>query len=153
VKLIDIVGARPQFIKVAPVLKAIDKYNEEHADKPIDEVLIHTGQHYDFEMSQVFFNELGLKDPQYHLGVGSGSHGYQTGEMLKRIEDILTKESPDVVMVYGDTNSTLAGALAATRDGHRGRCYKAPTSPINSIGKTQAVVQHGVKKRLTNMRI
>ncbi|MGQ9756201.1 MAG: UDP-N-acetyl glucosamine 2-epimerase, partial [Desulfotomaculales bacterium] len=114
-KLVDIVGARPQFIKLAPVLKAIEHHNREHPERPIQEVLVHTGQHYDYEMSQVFFDELGLKAPDYHLGVGSGTHGYQTGEMLKRIEEVLLKEKPDLVMVYGDTNSTLAGALTAAK--------------------------------------
>jgi len=114
-KTIDIVGARPQFIKVAPVLQSIVDYNLKHPDSPIQEILIHTGQHYDYEMSQVFFDDLGLKSPDYHLGVGSGSHAYQTGEMLKRIEEILVHEDPDCVVVYGDTNSTLAGALAATK--------------------------------------
>ena len=114
-KIVNIVGARPQFIKLAPVLKAIQRYNEEHKELPIHEVLVHTGQHYDYKMSQMFFDELGLKSPDYHLGVGSGTHAYQTGEMLKRIEKVLLKEKPDVVMVYGDTNSTLAGALAAAK--------------------------------------
>lgn len=114
-KIIDIVGARPQFIKLAPILKAIEQHNRDHPDRPIHEVLAHTGQHYDYEMSQVFFDELGLKEPDYHLGVGSGSHAYQTAEMLKRIEEVLLKEKPDLVMVYGDTNSTLAGALAAVK--------------------------------------
>jgi UDP-N-acetylglucosamine 2-epimerase len=114
-KLINIVGARPQFIKVGPVLRAIEKHNREHPDRPIREVLVHTGQHYDYEMSKVFFEELELKEPDYHLGVGSGSHAYQTGEMLKRIEEVLLAERPDWVLVYGDTNSTLAGALAAAK--------------------------------------
>jgi len=114
-KLVNVVGARPQFIKVAPILKVIVQYNEEHPGQPIQEVLVHTGQHYDYEMSGVFFEELGLKAPDYHLGVGSGTHGYQTGEMLKRIEEVLLKEKPDLVVVYGDTNSTLAGALAAAK--------------------------------------
>jgi len=114
-KLIHVVGARPQFIKLAPILKAIERHNQNHPDQPIQEILVHTGQHYDYEMSQVFFDELGLKAPDYHLGVGSGTHGYQTGEMLKRIEEVLLKEKPDLVMVYGDTNSTLAGALAAAK--------------------------------------
>ncbi|GAB4311100.1 MAG: UDP-N-acetylglucosamine 2-epimerase (non-hydrolyzing) [Candidatus Bipolaricaulota bacterium] len=102
-------------VKLAPVLAAIARHNREHPDRSIQEVLIHTGQHYDYELSQVFFDELGLKAPDYHLGVGSGTHGYQTGEMLKRIEEVLLKEKPDLVMVYGDTNSTLAGALAAAK--------------------------------------
>ena len=114
-KLLNIVGARPQFIKVGPVLRAIAEHNRNHPDRPIQEVLVHTGQHYDDEMSRVFFEELELKEPDYHLGVGSGSHGYQTGEMLRRIEEVLLKEEPDWVVVYGDTNSTLAGALAAAK--------------------------------------
>lgn len=114
-KLANIVGARPQFIKVAPVLKAINEYRNSNPSRLVSDVLIHTGQHYDYAMSQVFFDELGLKAPDYHLGVGSGTHGYQTGEMLKRIEEVLVREKPDIVMVYGDTNSTLAGALAAAK--------------------------------------
>jgi len=114
-KIVDVVGCRPQFIKVAPILHAIARYGADPCVSSIIEVLVHTGQHYDYEMSQVFFEELGLKAPDYHLGVGSGTHGYQTGEMLKRIEEVLLKEKPDLVMVYGDTNSTLAGALAAAK--------------------------------------
>jgi len=114
-KLLDIVGARPQFIKVGPILMAIGKHNREHPDRAITEILVHTGQHYDYTLSRVFFEELELKEPDYHLGVGSGTHGYQTGEMVKRIEEVLLKEKPDLVMVYGDTNSTLAGALAAAK--------------------------------------
>jgi UDP-N-acetylglucosamine 2-epimerase len=114
-KVVDVVGARPQFIKLAPILKAVERHNQQYPNRPIQEILVHTGQHYDYEMSQVFFDELGLKSPDYHLGVGSGSHGYQTGEMLKRIEEVLLKEKPDLVMVYGDTNTTLAGALAAAK--------------------------------------
>lgn len=106
-KLVSIVGARPQFIKCAPVSRALQEVAQE--------VLVHTGQHYDDSMSGVFFRELGLPEPDYHLGVGSGSHGYQTGEMLMKVEEVIQKEQPDWVLVYGDTNSTLAGALAAAK--------------------------------------
>ena len=115
-KLLNIVGARPQFIKVGPVLRAIKQYNLKHPNRSIQEILVHTGQHYDYEMSKVFFDELELKEPNYHLGVGSGTHGYQVGEMLTRVEKVFSNEKPDVVMVYGDTNSTLAGALCADHE-------------------------------------
>ncbi|MGQ9474109.1 MAG: UDP-N-acetylglucosamine 2-epimerase, partial [Candidatus Caldatribacteriaceae bacterium] len=101
-KLVNVVGARPQFIKIAPVLRALRDYRSSNPSF-VTGILIHTGQHYDYEMSQVFFDELGLKVPDYHLGVGSGTHGYQTGEMLTRIEEVLLQEKPDLVMVYGDT--------------------------------------------------
>lgn len=114
-KIADIVGARPQFIKLVPVLRAICLHNQDNTGQQIEEILIHTGQHYDFDMSQVFFQELSLKEPDYNLGVGSGTHGFQTGEMLKCIEKVILKEKPDLVIVYGDTNSTLAGALAAVK--------------------------------------
>jgi UDP-N-acetylglucosamine 2-epimerase len=106
-KIVSVVGARPQFIKYAPMYKEIVKTGQS--------VLIHTGQHYDYNMDKVFFDELNVPAPDYNLGVGSGTHAYQTGEMMKGIEDILTKENPDIVIVYGDTNSTLAGALAAVK--------------------------------------
>jgi len=115
-ELVHIVGARPQFIKMAAVSRAIAQYDQGHApDQRIKGLIVHTGQHYDYEMSKVFFDELEIPKPDYNLGVGSGLHGEQTGEMLKRVEQVLLKEKPDVVLVYGDTNSTLAGALAAAK--------------------------------------
>jgi UDP-GlcNAc3NAcA epimerase len=104
-----IVGARPQFIKAATVSRVINKSNN------IREILIHTGQHYDHNISGVFFEEMEIRNPDFHLGIGSGPHGQQTGKMLEGIEAVLMKEPPDIVLVYGDTNSTLAGALAAVK--------------------------------------
>ncbi|MCX7021361.1 MAG: UDP-N-acetylglucosamine 2-epimerase (non-hydrolyzing) [bacterium] len=103
-----IVGARPQFIKAAVVSRAL-------AARGVEELLIHTGQHYDIRLSDVFFSELGLPEPYYNLGIGSATHGRQTGQMLVAIEDVLLRHSPDMALVYGDTNSTLAGALAAAK--------------------------------------
>ncbi len=116
-RIVIVVGARPQFIKAAAVSRAIRAHNGEdvRSGGSIREVLVHTGQHYDYLMSEVFFRELGLSQPDYNLEVGSGSHGTQTGLMLSRLDEILSKEEPDWVVVYGDTNSTLAGALAAAK--------------------------------------
>ncbi len=116
-KIVTIIGARPQFIKAATVSRAIAEYNKSitNDQELITEVLVHTGQHYDENMSDVFFAELDIPQPDYHLGIGSASHGAQTGRMLEEIEKVLLKEKPDRVLVYGDTNSTLAGALAAAK--------------------------------------
>ena len=113
-KLITIVGARPQFVKAAVVARAIASYNKDNIDK-ITEVIIHTNQHYDSNMSDVFFEEMHIPQPTYNLGMGGGSQGSMTGRMLEKIEEILLKENPNYVLVYGDTNSTLAGALAAIK--------------------------------------
>jgi len=113
--ILSIVGARPQFIKVAALSRAIAEHNRKFRDCPIAEKIIHTGQHYDENMSQMFFDELEIPQPDYNLGVGSSSHGEQTGKMLERLEQTLLKEKPDWVLVYGDTNSTLAGALTAAK--------------------------------------
>lgn len=110
-KIITIVGARPQFIKAAAVSKEIVKRNK------IEEIIIHTGQHHDENMSSIFFQELGIPNPKYNLGVSGGTHGLMTARMLEAIETVLLKEQPNVLLVYGDTNSTLAGALAAVKLG------------------------------------
>jgi UDP-N-acetylglucosamine 2-epimerase len=107
VKVVSVVGARPEFIQAAPVSRALRPRHQE--------VLVHTGQHYDYQMSALFFQELGLPAPDYNLEVGSGPHGQQTGEILARMERVLMDERPDWVLVRGDTNSTLAGALAAAK--------------------------------------
>jgi UDP-GlcNAc3NAcA epimerase len=114
-KIITVVGARPQFIKAAVVSRAIAQHNQQHPTQSIQEMLVHTGQHYDPNMSDVFFAEMQIPQPDYHLGIGGRTHGAMTGQMLEKIEEVLLKEKPDVVLVYGDTNSTLAGALAAVK--------------------------------------
>jgi UDP-GlcNAc3NAcA epimerase len=114
-RIMSIVGARPQFIKAAAVSRAIVAHNASRPAITLEEKLLHTGQHYDDNMSRVFFEELGIPRPACDLGVGSGTHAEQTGRMLEGIERVLLQESPQCVLVYGDTNSTLAGALAAAK--------------------------------------
>lgn len=114
-KIITIVGARPQFIKAAAVSRAVKKHNLENPNQTIQEIIVHTGQHYDHNMSEVFFAQMQIPHPQYNLSVGGGSHGAMTGRMLEKIEEVIFQEKPDTLLVYGDTNSTLAGALAAAK--------------------------------------
>ena len=106
-KIVTIVGARPQFIKAAVVSDVLRKKHKE--------VLVHTGQHFDYNMSQTFFEELGIPEPDYNLGISGGSHAQMTGKMMIAIEEVLLKEKPDWLLLYGDTNSTLAAALAAAK--------------------------------------
>ncbi|MEG3054685.1 MAG: UDP-N-acetylglucosamine 2-epimerase [Methanoculleus sp.] len=111
-KVISVVGARPQFVKCAPVSQELRRVHEE--------VLVHIGQHYDYGLSEVFFCDLGIPAPDYHLDIGSGSHGAQTGRMLAAVEEVIGKEEPDLVLVYGDTNSTLAGGACVGEDARAG---------------------------------
>jgi UDP-GlcNAc3NAcA epimerase len=111
IKIVNLVGARPQIIKASAISRSI----KNHFSGKINEIIVHTGQHYDRELSQVFFDELEITKPHYNLGVGSARHGKQTALMISGIEDILLSEKPDCLVIYGDTNSTLAGALAASK--------------------------------------
>lgn len=108
-KIITILGARPQFIKASALSNLINK------DPDIEEIIIHTGQHFDLMMSDIFFSELEIPKPKYNLNISSLSHGAMTGRMMEEIEKILLIENPDLVLVYGDTNSTLAGALVSSK--------------------------------------
>ncbi|MGI5215778.1 non-hydrolyzing UDP-N-acetylglucosamine 2-epimerase [Plantactinospora sp. CA-290183] len=107
-KVVSVVGARPQLVKLAPIAAAFARTDHQH-------VIVHTGQHYDADLSDVFFSGLGIPDPDVHLGVGSGSHGTQTGRILEAMDPVLARENPDWVLVYGDTNSTLAGTVSAVK--------------------------------------
>ncbi|MEJ2595260.1 MAG: UDP-N-acetylglucosamine 2-epimerase (non-hydrolyzing) [bacterium] len=111
IKILTIIGARPQIIKAAALSRAI----RNHFSDKILEVIVHTGQHYDEKMSQIFIDQLGLPAPDYNLNIGSASHGRQTGRMIESIEEVLQEENPDYVVIYGDTNSTLAGSVAASK--------------------------------------
>jgi UDP-N-acetylglucosamine 2-epimerase (non-hydrolysing) len=115
VKIVTIVGARPNFMKAAPIIRAFREHNAKQKAPQIDHLLVHTGQHYDELMSDRFFSDLGLPEPDVYLGVGSGSHARQTAQVLEKFEDVLLREKPDVVIVVGDVNSTLAGALATAK--------------------------------------
>lgn len=109
IKILTILGARPQFIKAGSISREIAKYKE------IEEIIVHTGQHYDANMSDIFFEEMQIPKPNYFLGIGGKSHGAMTGQMIEKIEEVALKEKPDWIMVYGDTNSTLAGAIVASK--------------------------------------
>lgn len=113
-KLILVVGARPNFMKIAPLIRTIDKRNSQ-SPTTSHYLLVHTGQHYDYEMSQVFFQDLELPKPDIHLGIGSGTHAEQTGQVLIAFEKVILEQKPDIVVVVGDINSTLAAALAAVK--------------------------------------
>ena len=108
-KILTVLGARPQFIKAGSVSREIAKHNE------IQEIIVHTGQHYDSNMSDIFFEEMKIPKPDYFLGIGGKSHGAMTGQMIEKIEEVALKEKPDWILVYGDTNSTLAGAIVASK--------------------------------------
>src|SRR2546425_3627748 len=124
-KIVSVVGARPNFMKAAPIIAAINEHNKqlvsnsaeprERPTDPIQHFLVHTGQHYDELMSGSFFRDLKLPTPDVHLGVGSGSHAVQTAEIMRKFEGVLLEENPDVVVVVGDVNSTLACALVAAK--------------------------------------
>jgi len=108
-KFLIVVGARPNFVKIAPLMEEFKKYRQ------IKPILVHTGQHYDYEMSQIFFRDFNIPKPKYNLGVGSGSHAWQTAKVIEKLESVILKEKPNLVIVVGDVNSTLAGALTAVK--------------------------------------
>jgi UDP-N-acetylglucosamine 2-epimerase len=114
-KFAFIIGARPQFIKLSPLCRTLDAHNRSSKESAVESVIIHTGQHYDYELSKVFFDQLLIPSPKYNLEVDSATHGKQTGEMMEKLEPVLLQEAPDLAIVFGDTNSTLAGALIASK--------------------------------------
>lgn len=116
-KIVTVIGARPQFVKAAMVSRALQLFDASRKTSRLKEIIVHTGQHYDAAMSQIFFEEMEIPPPAYNLEVGSGSHAVQTGEILMKLEPVLLAERPDLVLVYGDTNSTIAAALAAAKLG------------------------------------
>ena len=129
-KILVVAGARPNFMKVASIIEACKAYNELN-EPPIETYLVHTGQHYDTQMSEIFFRELGLPKPDIELEVGSASHAQQTAEIMKRFAPILTQKEPDVVMVVGDVNSTIACSLVASKIKYsRPTCFPGVTRPL-----------------------
>jgi len=155
-KIVTVVGARPQFIKAAAVSRAIQAFNRSSvplgSKKRIREILVHTGQHYDYLMDRVFFEELRLPKPDYHLGAGSGSHAVQTGRMLEGVERVLEKEKPEITIVYGDTNSTLAGALAAAKlNIPVGHVEAGLRSYRRSMPGSFSPIQEGCKRKLIGL--
>ena len=126
-KIMSIVGARPNFMKVAPIARAIQNHNSSGGHPAVTHIIVHTGQHYDEQMSNLFFRELEIPEPHYNLEVGSGSHAMQTAQIMERFEPVLLKEQPDVLLVIGDVNSTVACALVATKIQYNGQsCRRRP---------------------------
>ncbi|MDX1764889.1 MAG: UDP-N-acetylglucosamine 2-epimerase (non-hydrolyzing) [bacterium] len=117
IKIVSVVGARPNFMKIAPIARAMEDHNRQGNQPEIASLIVHTGQHYDEKMSKLFFDDLGIPKPDYNLEVGSGSHAYQTAEIMKRFEPVLQDEAPDYILVVGDVNSTIACALVAKKLG------------------------------------
>jgi UDP-N-acetylglucosamine 2-epimerase (non-hydrolysing) len=139
-KILSVVGARPNFIKIAPFIAAINKFNQS-TNQPIEHVLVHTGQHYDTEMSEVFFKELEIPPPDINLEVGSGSHSWQTAEIMKSFEPVLYKEQPDAVVVVGDVNSTLACSLVASKIEY-GRSTQNSKLITHNSGVSRPLIAH-----------
>lgn len=135
-KILSVVGARPNFMKIAPLIRAIDEQNRTSPRAPIEHILVHTGQHYDRKMSGVFFDDLGLPNPDVFLGVGSGTHAVQTAETMKRFEEVLLKHEPDYVILVGDVNSTVACALTAAKISYNGASAASGRRP--SIAHVEA---------------